>query len=366
MAGGNENRLIRAVRAWHPGTGAKARGLPGEPDFMTSLPMPPYPESPLERRRWVRALRSSRKPVTGDRPANVFVEREAVDRAGRSARVLTVLLVGRECPWRCVMCDLWRQAAEGPLPVGAVPRQLAAALKTARAQGPLPPVIKLYNSGSFFDRRSVPPEDYPALVRLLAPFQRVVVKCHPRLVGERVAAFQRMLHEEEGGTLEVAMGLETAHPEVLARLNKGMTREDFLRATDFLRKHNLEARAFVLLQPPFMPPAESVEWAVKSAAFAFAAGVSVVAMIPVRAGNGALEALAREGLFVEPTLTQLEMAVAEARPLKRGRLLADLWDLERFRRCPRCFAARRRRLERFNHTQRLGPPVACPQCGGGA
>ena len=32
------------------------------------------------------------------------------------------------------------------------------------------------------------------------------------------------------GQLEVALGLETVHPEVLARLNKQMTLDDFARA----------------------------------------------------------------------------------------------------------------------------------------
>ena len=36
------------------------------------------------------------------------------------------------------------------------------------------------------------------------------------------------------GRLEIAMGLETVHPEVLRRLNKRMTLDDFERATTFL------------------------------------------------------------------------------------------------------------------------------------
>ena len=28
-------------------------------------------------------------------------------RQGGRARMATVLLTGRECPWRCAMCDLW-------------------------------------------------------------------------------------------------------------------------------------------------------------------------------------------------------------------------------------------------------------------
>ena len=79
--------------------------------------------------------------------------------------------------------------------------------------------LKLYNAGSFFDPRAIPPEEYPAIARLAAPFRRTIVECHPALVGPRCLAFRDLL----SGRLEVAMGLETAHPEVLERLNKRMT-----------------------------------------------------------------------------------------------------------------------------------------------
>ena len=66
------------------------------------------------------------------------------------------------------------------------------------------------------------------------------------------------------GQLEVAVGLETAHPEVLARLNKKMTLDAFRRAADFLAEHDIALRVFVLLSPPFMPADEALEWACRS------------------------------------------------------------------------------------------------------
>ena len=63
-------------------------------------------------------------------------------------------------------------------------------------------------------------------------FERVIVECHPAFVSERCVAFRHLL----GGRLEVAMGLETAHPEVLEKLNKRMTLEQFAAAASFLRE----------------------------------------------------------------------------------------------------------------------------------
>lgn len=126
------------------------------------------------------------------------------------ADVLTVLLVSRECPWRCVMCDLWKYTVAGPITPGLIPRQLAAALATV-APAPRPTRLKLYNGGSFFDPRAVPPADLPAVAGLAAGFDRVIVERHPRLVDPRVLRFRAQLQAaatiSSPPVLEVALGL---------------------------------------------------------------------------------------------------------------------------------------------------------------
>ena len=47
-------------------------------------------------------------------------------RAGRGrhrARMATVLLTGRECPWRCAMCDLWTYTTVTDTPPARFPRR---------------------------------------------------------------------------------------------------------------------------------------------------------------------------------------------------------------------------------------------------
>src|SRR5579871_4273181 len=96
--------------------------------------------------------------------------------------------------------------------------------------------IKLYNAGSFFDPQAIPPEDYPEIAQTVAGFERVIVECHPALIGPRLLPFRDLL----SGRLEVAIGLETAHPEALARLNKRITVESFRRAAGFLAQHEMD------------------------------------------------------------------------------------------------------------------------------
>ncbi len=142
------------------------------------------------------------------------------------------------------MCDLWRHTLAEGVPSGAIPAQIAYALsRTPEAQQ-----IKLYNSGSFFDPHAIPPADDAAIAEQVNGFERVIVESHPALIGARCFALQRLLR----GQLEVAMGLETAHPDVLERLNKRMTLDQYATAAASLRDAGIDIRSFVLLQPPFM------------------------------------------------------------------------------------------------------------------
>ncbi len=244
------------------------------------------------------------------------------------------------------------------VPLGAIPEQIHYALSRL---GGSPKQIKLYNSGSFFDPAAIPPEDYSAIARALLFAENVIVESHPRLVGEKAVRFRDLL----AGSLEVALGLETAHPQVLPRLNKRFTLDHFSRAVEFLREQNMFVRVFILVKPPFMDETEGLEWAVKSAEFAFNCGANVVSLIPTRPGNGALEALSEAGEFAPPQLSTLEKAQEIALPLARGgRIFADTWDLQRFSKCPACLEKRRERIQAFNVSQRIQPFVECSECNG--
>ncbi|MES2221293.1 MAG: radical SAM protein [Acidobacteriota bacterium] len=289
------------------------------------------------------------------RPWSFLVEEER-SAAGNVVQIATVFLTNRECPWRCLMCDLWQNTLTSDTPIGAIPAQINFALQNLRPATQ----IKLYNSGSFFDRKAIPPQDYASIAQLVAPFERVIVECHPALVGEDCLRFRDHL----SARLEVAMGLETVHPEILNRLNKRMSLYQFQEAADRLRENDIDLRVFILVKPPFMPQAEVLEWTSRALEFAFNCGATAASLIPTRAGNGAMEDLAASGDFSPPSLATLEVAAASGIALHRGRVFTDLWDLRRRPVCTYCHEARIARLHTMNLEQSILPGVACENCGG--
>ena len=302
------------------------------------------------------AARPPKRPVDPWRPAAFLVEPEHTA-AGRVEDVATLFLTNRECPFRCLMCDLWQHTTDATVPPGAIPAQIDYALAQLPA-GAEVRHVKLYNSGNFFDRKAIPPEDHAAIAARVARFETVIVENHPKLCGDACLRFRDRL----GGQLEVALGLETAHPDVLPRLNKQMTLDDYARAVRFLRREGIAVRTFILLRPPFLSEDEGREWAIRSLAFAFDAGVQCAAVVPTRAGNGLMEHLEAKGWFTPPSLASLEAVLEAGLKMGRGRVFADVWDAERFFDCPACGPARKARLHQMNLTQQRLPPLRCAAC----
>jgi radical SAM enzyme (TIGR01210 family) len=215
--------------------------------------------------------------------------------------------------------------------------------------------LKLYNSGSFFDERAIPEADYPKIASLVNNFDTVIVESHPKLINEKSLRFRDLLQAE----LQVAVGLETVHPETLLKLNKQMTLEDFSNSVRYLSRNGIRSRAFILLRPPFSSESEGIYWAKRSIDFAFEVGVECCTVIPVRAGNGAMDLLMKKGDFSLPDIHSLEAVVEYGIGLGAGRVFADVWDLELFSKCKKCIEPRKRRLKAMNLNQKITEPFDC-------
>jgi hypothetical protein len=309
-------------------------------------------EKPEERitGHWIVSQRGPKNRVETDKPYAWLVEKERTA-SGKIEDTGIIFLTNRECPFHCLMCDLWKNTTNDTVPPGSIPAQIEFALSRMTAVKHL----KLYNSGSFFDPAAVPLIDYPTIAKLLTGFETIIVESHPRFINENTIRFKSLLKPE----LHVAIGLETMNPEVLQQMNKAMTTDDFIQAVHFLRDYQIFVRAFILVKPPFMSEEEGIYWAKKSVDFAFYHGVECCTVIPVRAGNGAMEALAAKGLFSPPDIRSLETVLEYGISLKKGRVFADTWDLQLFSKCEHCLSARTERIIRMNLSQTIESCVDC-------
>jgi hypothetical protein len=297
------------------------------------------------------AARGPRAAVDPEKPYASLVEAEWT-RDGRLEDVATIFVTNAECPFRCLVCDLWKFTTERD----AAPTPVAEQVETALIELPHTDHVKIYNAGSFFDTGAISTVDRVRIAALVENRQTLIVECHPKLVDSRCVEFAQAIAPAQ---LQVAMGLETVDPILLPRLNKGMRLDDFDRATQFLTSHGIAVRAFILLGPPGHHGDQAVHWAKRSIDHAFEVGVECCVVIPVRAGNGIVDQLEREGIFARPSLSELESVIIHGLETAKGRVFADLWDIEDFFDCAQCSPSRAAGLRESNLTQQPIAPTHC-------
>lgn len=317
-----------------------------------------YPKTASTRTKWIRELRDTVERPGIDSKPNILVEEE-MGPHGDILKTGTIFLINRECPWTCVMCDLWKHTSITPMPPGHAPAQLRSAITQLQRTTESPiKQIKIYNSGSFFDTKAIYPCDYGLLAESLSGYERIIVENHPKLFGQRISEFNNLLDSQ----LEIAMGLEVANDGLLDKLNKRFSLKDYKQTCEFLNAQEIAHRAFIMVQPPFTSQEESFDRCHQSVQFAFDQGASCVSLIPSRASTGAMHALTKWENFSQPSLQTLESCFGPALLMNRGRVFVDLWDLEMFSKCNACFSSRRKRLDQMNRLQKSLPEIQCQKC----
>src|SRR6266404_4664236 len=79
-----------------------------------------YPMTASGRDQWILARQSKRNAVDPYRPIASLLEEERAE-SGELVSVATIFLTNRECPWHCLMCDLWKNTLAETVRAGAIP-----------------------------------------------------------------------------------------------------------------------------------------------------------------------------------------------------------------------------------------------------
>lgn len=322
----------------------------------------------MTRESIARAVARDRRPEpaaadAARRYVNQWVEPEAIGSERVSAFVL--ILKTRGCYWAdakgCSMCGY----AKDTLGRSATPDELAEQLDRALARYRDEPYVKIYTSGSFLDDREVDAESRRRLVRSFSGRAR-------RLLFETLPEFATAdalapLRDEFAGEIEVALGLESTDPIVLARfVHKNAPPSEYLDAGDRVRGLGLRAKAYLLLKPPYLSESEAVRDVVRSITEA-APRFDAMSINPVHIQNGTVvEWLYRRGRYRPPWLWSLVAALREGAEHRSAARLVSFPTAGGLARgphnCGACDARVLAAIEEASLSQEFGPlaDLACP------
>ncbi len=250
-------------------------------------------------------------PQDASHYVNAWVEAEALGAERVPAFVL--ILRTRGCYWAdakgCSMCGYARDT----LGRSASPAELAQQLARALARYRDEPYVKIYTSGSFLDDREVDPASRTAIAAAFSGRAR-------RLLFETLPEFATPaalgpLREAFVGELEVALGLETTDPTVLAKyVHKNAPPSAYLEAADRVRAAGARAKAYLLLKPPYLTETEAIADTVASVREA-AARFDALSVNPVHIQGGTVvEWLFRRGRYRPPWLWSVVEVLRTAAP----------------------------------------------------
>ncbi len=221
-------------------------------------------------------------PDAAARYVNQWVEPEALE--GERVRAFVLILKTRGCYWAdlkgCSMCGY----AKDTLGRSATPEELAQQLAHALARYRDEPYVKVYTSGSFLDDREVDPVSRRTIASAFSGrARRFLFETLPEFATESAL---RPLSDAFRGELEVALGLETTDPTVLARyVHKSASPAEYLAAGDRVRALGLRAKAYLLLKPPYLSESEAIDDVVRSVGEA-APHFDALSVNPVHIQNG--------------------------------------------------------------------------------
>lgn len=238
-------------------------------------------------------------PEAARRYVNQWVEDEAIGAERVPAFVL--ILKTRGCYWAdqkgCSMCGY----AKDTLGRSATPEELGEQTQRALARYRDEPYVKIYTSGSFLDDREVDPGSRRRLVEgFSGRARRLLFETLPEFA---TAEALEPLRRAFAGELEVALGLETTDPTVLARfVHKNAPPSEYLAAADRVRALGLRAKAYLLLKPPYLTEEESIDDVVRSVEEA-SPHFDAISVNPVHIQNGTVvEWLYHRGRYRPPWL----------------------------------------------------------------
>ncbi len=205
---------------------------------------------------------------------------------GRVVDTGVILLPTKGCSWGrvsgCTMCGYVYDAGDlNDSELARVFSEAASALEGIK-------YLKIFTSGSFFDRHEVTENLLQSMLQVINEMgvEQLQVESRPEYIKSDVL-FQAI--EGLDSRLEVGIGLETSSDLVREKcVNKGFTFDDYKKAVQICNSQDVFVKTYLLLKPPFMLEREAISDTVKSARDAEIAGSTKVSINPMNVQNRTL------------------------------------------------------------------------------
>ncbi|MFX0064065.1 MAG: archaeosine biosynthesis radical SAM protein RaSEA, partial [Candidatus Hermodarchaeota archaeon] len=194
-------------------------------------------------------------------------ETPLISKRGMPVLSQVIILSTRGCEWAlsnhggCSMCGYVNDSSRRDIDQSLVLKQITQALdKPAPSEDKTVQVVKIFNSGSFFDDKELRPQTRDQIFRQIAKnpeIQEIAVESRPEYINEeKINVALNILGEKK---LIIGIGVESTSDRIrIECINKGFTFYDIKKATSLIIEREAFVKAYLLLKPPFLTEIESL------------------------------------------------------------------------------------------------------------
>ena len=232
-----------------------------------------------------------------NKPVSFWIKQDRL--LNEIGKELTIILRTRGCKWAlgdsggCSMCGYIRDANIENVSPEQIINQFEYALRNSIEEiknDSLNYIVKIFNSGSFFDDSEMPKEVREHIYEKIAQidkFKEVVVESRPEFVNQVV--LDELKKNLPNKYVEIGIGLETTNDYIRTHyINKGFLYYNFKKAFELCKANGIGVKAYLLFKPPFLTEQAAIDDCKKSIKSLLELGVNSISINPVNIQKGTL------------------------------------------------------------------------------
>ncbi|MGV9200358.1 MAG: archaeosine biosynthesis radical SAM protein RaSEA, partial [Promethearchaeia archaeon] len=289
----------------------------------------------ISRNKYFKRKKRESEEILANPVAFWIKEDRLLDKRGKE---LTIILKTRGCSWAlgeeggCSMCGYITDSACAPVKDSLIISQFNYAWSQSLSElqeDSNKYIVKIFNSGSFFDDDEISPEVRDHIYEKISEVQKVeevVVESRVEYLSpQKMTDFKEKLPDKY---LEIGIGLETVDNFIRnTYINKGLQFDDFINKVSLLHDLGIGIRAYLLFKPPFLNEHAAINDCVHSVTTLKTMDINTISINPVNIQKGSyIEYLWQRNMYRAPWFYSLFAAIQEGvsqKDLKKFRLISD-------------------------------------------
>jgi len=176
----------------------------------------------------------------------------------KPSKAFVIIFRTRGCSWHlksgCSMCGYFNDSLLKNQNQNDIIKQYEKAMERYNGEK----IIKIFNSGSFFDNKEINSENRKKIIKDLAnKSEKISVESRPEYItNKNLKEIYNIVKEKN---FEIGIGLETVNDIIRNQsINKGFNFDQYLKAVNIMKKYDFKIKTYLLLKPPFLTEEKSI------------------------------------------------------------------------------------------------------------